>query len=292
MYNFSEEEIQKTLEYWTPERKQNAIPITLPKYQLEDEGNKKTNIDDNDQFIIQSNTSNMIPPLNAIGTPFPADETQFPYHVAGRFFLTITLENGTFQDSVGSAQFVGHCSIILTAAHCVRNSVNGQYYSNFLFSRGYENGNGDDFGITRVATLDDYVGSTGQTRRSFDYAFAFTDRAFNDWIGIQANNPHNSFRAIGYPLNYGAGEKLYAVDGTKGTVEGNTAVMIGNPYKNGGSSGGAWIANFSTERDGLKNIVVGLNSGSIVDSNDKMISPIFAQKTFDLFNQVMNRERC
>ncbi|WP_342422336.1 hypothetical protein [Paenibacillus sp. FSL E2-0178] len=294
MLNFSDVEVQKTVEYWTPERKQNAVPLTPPKYKFNeiDDKSVRNYLDEAAQIIIPSNTSNANPTTIIYGTPFKADVTQFPYHVGGKFFLTKVKTDGTTEDRVGSAQFVGHCSILLTAAHCVRDSVTGNYYTNLLFSRGYNDGNNDDFPISRVSTLDKYVGSTESARRSYDYAFAFTNRPFNDWIGLQVGNPHNAFRAIGYPSNYEKGEKMYAVDGTKGTVQDNVVEMIGNPFAPG-ASGGAWIAKFSTERDGLMNLAVGLNGGYALDGSEKWYSPLFLNReTIDLFYQVMNRERC
>ncbi|WJM05864.1 hypothetical protein [Paenibacillus sp. PK1-4R] len=291
MISLSEEEYVKVLAYWTPERKLKAIPISPPAYNSSDFQVEDKNRENDDCSIIPSNNSNMNFNLQMLGTAFPADVAQFPYHVGGKFFFTATLPDGTKEDRTGSAQFVGHCSIILTAGHCVRNSEDGQYYTNLLFSRGYDNASGDDYSITRVETPDNFVGSTGTRRRSFDYAFAFTHKPFNDWIGLQINNPSNSFRSIGYPFNYEEGKKMYAVDGTKGDVRGNVVEMKGNPF-GPGASGGAWIANYSTERNGLSNLVVGLNGGYALDGSDNWYSPLFVRETIDLFNKIQNNARC
>ncbi|OMD67616.1 trypsin-like serine peptidase [Paenibacillus odorifer] len=269
IFEISIAKAQEALSYWTPERKANAIPITPP-----------------DQPKID-HTNNLI----TIGVPFEPNISELPYLCAGKLFFKQHHDDGRTTDYSGSAQFVGHCNIILTAAHCVRNSESGDYYTDFVFSRAHtKDSPGQDFSLLRVGTHDEFVGSSGNKRRSLDYAFGFTDQSFDHWLGLQVGNPYNEFQSIGYPENYGDNETLFAVNGSKGTVTENVVEMVGNPFKHG-DSGGAWIVKINKDGGFGNNVVVGLNGGS--DDSSNKYSPLFTNyETFDLFNRIQDGARC
>ncbi|WP_405168501.1 trypsin-like serine peptidase [Paenibacillus sp. FSL H3-0286] len=289
--DLSKEDEHKTLEYWTPERRAKAQPIQPPLVKEVSKHESQIMFKDHENIIIPGKGPKEAQSKTFFGEPFEPNVNEHPYHCGGKLFFKEVRDDGTTQDYVGSAQFVGHCSVILTAAHCVRNSENGKYYTDFVFSRGHIEGKqGEDFTFLRVGTHDKFVGSSGNYRRSLDYAFAFTNKPFDFWLGLQAGNPHNEFQSIGYPENYGENKKMFAVNGQKGVVKDNVVEMIGNPFKHG-DSGGAWIVKINKDGGGLNNLAVGLNGGS--DDKKNKYSPFFYHvDTMDLFYRIMDRQTC
>ncbi|MFB4338041.1 trypsin-like serine peptidase [Bacillus sp. BR_16] len=280
---YNTKELQFVLDYWTDERKAKAEPVLPPKISYE-KVNNLTN--KNDYMIIpQSNSDNS---SSIISEPYEVDVNERPYFCGGKFFFTIG-EGDDAQDKFGSAQFVGHSQVLLTAAHCVRDNVTGDYYKNFLFSRGYKETNGEtegqDFAIERVLTPEEWV--SDPINIAFDYAFCWTTTPYSDWMGMQIGISQTEIHAIGYPGNYIDGKIMYGVDGTKGEIINNIVRMKGNPMRHG-NSGGAWIGNLSNERRWDTNLAIGLYSSTPSDNEKDQLSPLFNQDTIDLFNTIIN----
>lgn len=281
------EDAQETLEYWTPAKKAKAVPISMaieknPYKKMEE--NISHNISDemlnNDNLKLKNETA------------FEVDVNQHPYDCGGKLFIVYYTEDGQPMDLVGSAQFVGHCQIVLTAAHCVRDWRTGKYFEKILFTRGYIRGEleqeaGQDFTFTRVGTPDKFVSDQW---RGFDYAFALTNEPYNWYLGLQAGIPYNELQAIGYPSNFDKGRKMFAVNGIKGRVSSNLNIveMKENVFSPG-ASGGAWLANYN---EGVNNIAVGVNS-TVNEKENYWTSPLFRNRDiFDLFYQIQQDVRC
>ncbi|ALC85261.1 hypothetical protein AM499_05095 [Bacillus sp. FJAT-22090] len=273
---YDSKEAQSILDYWTPERKAKATPTPT--------------LDQDIKTITEDHN---------LEDPFEVDINQYPYKCGGIIFYTKVTADGT-EDFYGSAQFVAHCQMILTVAHCIIDSTTGEEYTNFLFTRGYrkeeEVVEGQDFVIDQVGTPEEFVGSEGHVRRSFDFAFCRTTEPFTDWMPLQIGIPYTNLQSIGYPGNFQDGERMVAVNGTRGEIfsDLNLVQMKNNPFREG-ASGGAWIYNPSNELGNDKNIVVGLNAGG--ESGPIIQSPLFRQETIDLFNEVLdatweNPRRC
>ncbi len=280
------EESQRILEYWTPERKATAKPFSPLKITSE-------NLNEPTNFISAE-----------IGKPFEADVKRLPFYKAGKFFFT--KDN---KDIWGSAQFVGHCQIVLTAAHCVRDIKTGELYKNLLFSLGYIDGEkSKDYVFDNIGTPDEYVGRDPNDINKVDFDYAFcrtTERSESGQMVLQIGMPYPPFQriwSIGYPeeKDYGEGKRMYAVEGARGDIRGGRVAMGFNPFYEGGSSGGAWIVNLTNGGTGSRfdNIVVGINSAASENRDHMaMYSPYFNQNTLSLFNEVLdatieNPRRC
>ncbi|MCS0824678.1 serine protease [Cytobacillus firmus] len=288
-HSYKSVEFQHLLDYWTSERLANAQPVPLPRLTQHDL--EKFNYNDSQcppiaQVITipssdqESNTT--------LGTPFEVDVSMVPYKCAGAIFFTT--EEG--KDYYGTAQIVGHCRIVLTAAHNVRNPETGQYYKNFIFYPRYkwENQSHEIVGFETFKTHPEWIGHN----RAFDYAFGRTLESEPEYpihftlaIGHQTWQLHG----IGYPENYGDGKVMYGVDGQFGGRPNGLLGMKGNPMKDG-SSGGAWIRPKNvTDRDKDTFLVVGIHITSSINEEDLAVSPLFDQKTIDLFNDVLDVSR-
>ncbi|MEH6867937.1 trypsin-like serine peptidase [Priestia megaterium] len=259
LITINDSELQKIKEYWTPERMKNAKPFPMSK-------------------------NNVEIPNETMETPFPVDVSKRPYYVIGKIFAT----NEAGHDLAGTAQFVGHCHMIMTAAHCLTDD-NGKPYKNIHFVRAYGSSNQQACSITEWKTAPNWDGGGSTASSANDYAFCYTPDRAPDFIGFQIGTPDRTdLQAIGYPINYGNAQIMYAVNGTIFIEPEYPGIykMKGNPMSHG-CSGGGWIKDVSSEQHGLKNLVVGLNV-LLGDDPNIMVSPLFNQETINLFNDVLN----
>lgn len=275
---YNNDKIKQIEEYWTLERLQNAAPILPPSTTPE----KQTNIDENEKQILP------IPPnkpnkegkeMELLGTPFPVDITKYPYECFGKIYFTDT--EGV--DRYGTAEFAGNGNILLTAAHCLRDSNSGKFFKNFLFIRAYKNGAGQRFAIDYVGTFNGWIGGN----RAYDYGFCHTVLSYPYWLGVQEPTSYQYLQAVGYPENFGSGEVLYAANGKKGRINSGTLQMLGNPMRHG-NSGGAWIG--CTREGEVSDYAVGINSFHYDSETDNEYSPLFIQGNINrLFQCVLNK---
>lgn len=266
---FDKEEVQQTLDYWTPERIAQAEPTQL-------------------ELIKDVNDINNLPNQNIIpnksNEPTPVDVSIWPFKLGGQLHYT-DVNDGKSKSC--TAQIVGHFNVLLTAAHCVRDSASGAYHTNFEFHKGYREGEAEEIiPIQAVITHEEWIGHN----RAYDYAFCYTTIKMEDYLRFQIGMPVQDVYAIGYPKVYGNGEIMHMVEG-KTWVDSRegTVAMLGNAMEGGGASGGAWFYNFSTTERRNTNIIVGINSFIREYSNGSkvMFSPFFDQRVFNLFNKLI-----
>ncbi|MEC3664983.1 trypsin-like serine peptidase [Bacillus subtilis] len=296
MYEISE--TKRILDYWTPERIANANPIQPPNISKKNLMNQKNISNTEPNTIIPPSTFNNL--LISDGEPYEVNAGEAPYESGGKIFFTVG-EGDKAQDKYGSAQFVGHCQMVLTAAHCVRDNETGNYYNNLCFIKGFKLAEdktveGKKFVIEQAMTTDKYV---GKFDIAYDYAFCRTKDSSPTWFGLQTGIPHEKLHAIGYPSNFGEGKVMQGVDGTKSTINNGVVRMKNNPMRHG-NSGGAWIANLCKDgcQGSSQNLVVGLNSAH--DDETAELGPFFAprgshENIFDLFYTMLhiaNNPRC
>jgi hypothetical protein len=258
--NYSNKETVETVrKYWTEKRMREAKPLPLPSVS-EDElkqiiKNSKLVEKHPPKIISESNASakNNRKGLEP-GVPVNADVSERPFWNAGKLYFTAP--DG---DHYCSAQFIGKSKLLLSAAHCVRDGTTAEWYKNFMFRQAYENGDSDkDFDIVYEAAYAAWATTSGGDH-SLDYSFLVTNKESTaGWMGVETDIPYTSLVAIGYPSNYGNGKYLQQVLGEKGTVSGGIVQMKNNPMRSG-NSGGAWIAELTTDQ-ASGNIAVGLNS--------------------------------
>lgn len=216
-----------------------------------------------------------------LGQPVPADVAVWPYSAGGRLFYT--KPQG---DYWCSAELAGSNRALLTAAHCVRSSKTGDWYSRFLFVRAYEQAGdryrGQPMRLKSVCTWNGFLGEWSPNL-ALDYSFFATQASSaGDWVPLATTVPFELWTAIGYPDNYGDGSVMYSVNGAKGAAQkGGVVEMLGNPMESG-ASGGAWI--HLPQGPQGQAFVVGLNSA--YGENETMFSPRFDAKTEYLLRHV------
>ena len=197
--------------------------------------------------------------------------TAYPYRAAGNLYFNI-----------GTSTFICSASlikpgIVVTAAHCVANYGQRQFYSNWHFTPGYRNGSAP-FGVWTARTayiLSSYYNGTDNCAV---YGVVCPDDVavivlngvpgkssgwFGYWYGGGfTSNGLAQITQLGYPA--GLDNALYmerndSYSYVNASFSNNN--IIGSKM-NGGSSGGPWIENF-----GLPSVLTGETNGSFPATN-------------------------
>ena len=230
------------------------------------------------------------------------DNTQFyyPFRAAGRLFFNIPGESAWCTAGLIKP------AVIVTAAHCVANFGQQQFYSGWTFVPDYKNGNAPygTYTAAQATVLTSYYTGTDPCAQSGvicqdDIAVIRLHKLNNQfpgnvvgwfgygWNGYSFNsNSQALITQLGYTENFVDGVE-YALDGgnlqertdsqgqTMSSLSNNT--LIGSLQSNG-SSGGPWVVNlgdppvltninFGTAAD--HNIIVGVTSWGYTDPSVK-----------------------
>jgi V8-like Glu-specific endopeptidase len=194
------------------------------------------------------------------------DRRTIPLKYSGKLFFKEPSGKGSYC----SAQFISS-RIILTAAHCVRSNETGAWYGNFRFALQYERGNYvKQYSIACTVTKSGWVNgkASGYANRRYDYALLVTNEdSISGYFG-SASSWRGNYRdavKLGYPSEIEGGKviqlesgPLYFPPDRPGTV----AIRHSNPRSGGGSSGGAFVANFSYAGGPRTNLVVSVTAST------------------------------
>jgi hypothetical protein len=218
------------------------------------------------------------------------DPNSIPLRWAGKFFFSKS--DG---DYICSAQFITP-NIILTAAHCMRDDTTGQWYKDFVFALQYQRGQ-----TTQQVTPKCYgmwnkwvhKDEDDETHWHFDYAMILTEDASKTGnLGWHFNYDPSQYPTavkIGYPADILDGEVVQMDGGPLTAPEARPGLVMlqhGNPKNAGGSSGGAWIGNFSPALGAGKNTVISVTSHHVGDETRVSYGPEFDQDFKGLLDYV------
>jgi hypothetical protein len=217
------------------------------------------------------------------------DPNSIPLRWAGKFFFSKS--DG---DYICSAQFIAP-HVILTAAHCMRDDTNGQWYKDFVFSLQYQRGQ-----YTQQLTPKCYAmwnqwvhgaSDDDETYWHYDYAMILTEESSKTGsFGWTYNYDPSQFPTavkVGYPADILDGEVVQMDGGPLKAPETRPGLVMlqhGNPKNAGGSSGGAWVGDFSAGLDG--NRVISVTSHHIGDETTISYGPQFDQDFKTLLDNV------
>ncbi len=244
---------QRIVDYWTPQRMQNALPVGTPKREAARTNAKK-------------------PRTAASAVP----ETPQPRF--GKVFFTL---GGVNYVCSGTATNSSNGDVVTTAGHCV-NEGPGAFATNFAFVPAYNNGSAP-YGTWTAETLYTTSGWANSGDFNVDAAFAVMNEngsgqsltqvvggypiAFNLSRGL-------SYTAYGYPAaSPFNGETMWSCSGTvvQDTYGGSQDQGLSCDMT-GGSSGGGWITGGSLNSvtsfgyNGVPNILWGPYFGSTIQS--------------------------
>ncbi len=209
-----------------------------------------------------------------------ADVSVFPFCCGGKLLFT---KNG--KSYYGTAQFVGDQCIILTAAHCVRSSDDGEWACNFAFYQGYKEGKAAQ--VITIKSVSIRTEWTPPVKYAYDYAFLIAESdSKSGYLECETMLQTDKVTAFGYPATIEGGNIMQKVTSE---VVNNTGIdgvvaMLNTPFT-GGSSGGAWLKQSANDYK-----VVGLNSFLISGCNNVMFGPFMDDKFNMLLNYVKNEK--
>jgi V8-like Glu-specific endopeptidase len=232
---------------------------------------------DAEQALPEPDASTVIEPYlpegepTPTGTPYKPNLNNLPYKLGGK--LIMTFAGGR---SSCTATFVGATDVLLTAAHCIYNRTNSEWVRDVAFFRAYDNGGGQLFDWSCVGK---FQGWESNNPYPWDYAFIKLRSRGPGALGIKGGIPYTTFESIGYPVNYGNNQYMYAAVGNRGSISNKVVQMLGNPMTFG-ASGGSWI--------GEGRYAIGTNSHIYTNAPGNMYGPLFDANVIKLFNYVNN----
>jgi V8-like Glu-specific endopeptidase len=199
------------------------------------------------------------------------DNAVYPYRAAGKLFFKI----GT-SSYICSASLIKP-GIVVTAAHCVANYGQRQFYSSWQFVPGYRNG-AAPFGTWTAKTAYVLTAYYNGTDNCAVYGVVCPDDVAlivlngtpgnnAGWFGYWYGGGYTSgglfqITQLGYPAGLDNAAYMERTDsyGYRSSSNSNNTIIGSN--MNGGSSGGPWLENF-----GLPSVLTGETNGSFTPQN-------------------------
>ena len=226
-------------------------------------------------------------------------DLHYPFSAAGKLFFNI----GT-QTIVCSASLVAR-GLVVTAAHCVANFGQNQFYTNWQFVPAYNNGVAP-YGVATAKTatvLPSYLDGTDPcaqagvicqddvaiiTLNPIDSAGTYIG-ALTGWLGFAADGYGytgglTQVAQLGYPVALDSGSLMERTD-SQGYIDGNLVnnTIIGS-LMTGGSSGGPWVLNLGLQpslagtafgQAAVHNLVTGVTSWGFESPDDRQGASLF-----------------
>jgi V8-like Glu-specific endopeptidase len=191
----------------------------------------------------------------------------YPYRTVGKLYIT----GGGYC----SASVISPNNIIVTAAHCVYDTVANEWLPGWTFVPADRNGAAPygEFPWASATVLNAWINAAGAVRR---YDVAVINLGNNEagrpvtyytgWLGRSWNYDYvQHLHAIGYPSNLQGG--LYTHICAAETFRGGTDVLGMGCNMTFGSSGGPWIRVYAPYRSGALNYVNSVVSGGTPGTN-------------------------
>ena len=190
-----------------------------------------------------------------------------------------------------SGQFIAP-KVLLTAAHCVRDSDTGAWYDGFIFALEYRNGKyASAYEYDCVATKQGWV-QPGFEKYQYDYAMILTQKASSTgYFGTQWNwaGAYKEATRIGYAAGQSKGEAIHLTRGSVKLMDGIVAVKHGDKSDQAGISGAAWIGDYTEkELNDKGNYVISVDSFDYAEEPGVNYGPYFTDAFKDLLDYVEN----
>jgi len=288
-HTYSEQEMQETLAFWTPERMRAAVALEASSQHSQLAPQTQQTIrplgSSHPSGSAASNSS--FSPAVSPAQPIPRSLYPTQFRTVGKIFTT--LAGGTDVGS-GVALISKNRSVVDTAGHVFYDLGKRIWVQKVMFCPQYNNGNCPaGKWVAHVASVDSAWQSNGNFGQDFgDMAvFPMNKGVLDNVIGGSAYQYNGSQftneLAAGYPENLN-GEVMYACSGTGVADPAKNPRLAGIPCNmGGGSSGGPW---FSHDAKGH----VFVNGHTSAAAEGLLFAPYYNSEWFAVFNAVQNTQ--
>lgn len=287
----------RVIEYWTPERMANAIPVETPAAPNTDTEAPES-IDPD--YTSEADEEVVVEPTEATDShlyPSPAAPppvTNFTATNGKVFYQNAT--NGRNYVCSGSAINSGSKRLVSTAGHCVHGGPGGIWHQNWIFVPAYFQGSQPygAFSANTLRTFTDWI-NYGESGRGFnsDVAFVTTYSNASGSRVVNAVGCHGLWSGdsrafdvslFGYPANLNDGQRMRACWGTSGSrwIGHYHFSSISGCDFGGGASGGPWLYQYSNNT-GLGYLRT-VNSVGPRGSTAYIAGPYFDSRVVNLYN--------
>lgn len=296
-------------DYWTPERIANATERTVPESALAQAAEETAAFDGRDLSEVADVSATRSRMITHPANPSVETEALWPMPkekwATGKLFITDKDGN----DAHCTASVVNSSSkrVIVTASHCIYDSVTKSYFRNITFMGGFKRipRRNLTFVVDKYATTPEWR-RHGKTAKGYwyDYSFASTHNnrkghkvvdvlgAHGFGVGLSARNTHEVVLPA-YPSNLQGGRVQRQCGETKTTGAwlddgpGTKKYPIVRLYDcdfGKGASGGPWL--YAFREDTGHGYVVGVTSNVDVETGKHVSSALFRKDAIRHFNRV------
>jgi len=262
-------------EFWTEQRLQQAQPMPLPVVDPSALGSARPAEPKSE--ALRSGAAKV---LRGSDSGVSGDVSEQPLDRAGKLYFSKA--DG---DYVCSAQFIAP-GILVTAAHCVRDSKTGQWATRVIYKSQYFRGKGKEYSTECLGSHKGWV-SGDSSRWTWDYAMiklrGGTDEGHLGWqIGWWGQ--HSTATKIGYPSDIEDGKVIQVEVGRLFKTADPKIIGLdhGNALNKGGSSGGAWVGRYDPRGSPRSNYIITVNSFGYPDQPGISFGPYWDSKMEDL----------
>lgn len=255
---------------WTRAQLREAKPLPLPM--IEGAPPRRPGADNKPQRSGQK-------PMKALESRGQGGGAGTPLKWAGKIFFRKAGES-----YVCSGQFIDE-RVVLTAAHCVQDTNSRKYVSDLVFELQYRNGKSLSRHRAKcIATYGGWTMGLGVPGRyQWDFAMFLVDKPSpTGSFGYHPNwrSDYTGDMLVGYPGDIAGGKRVTVVQGKLDAAPYGSDVAVtsskhGERRFLGGSSGGAWVARYTTKK-GSGNYIIGVNSHYYESDPTTMYSPYFS----------------
>jgi hypothetical protein len=199
-----------------------------------------------------------------------------------------------------TAQFISP-KVILTAAHCIQSTASGEFYdiSRMFFLLQYQNGEYSKlYRPVCLSRFDGFMPSAGSLldpleRYQWDYAMILLDGEnqtghFN--LEVEWRGKYEKAMMTGYPAEVLDGEIIQIAAGPLGTTTDLQNIVSldhkDHPNMTRGTSGGAYVANFSRNEGAGWNLAISVSSFFRTAHPEISYGPYFTSAAKQLFEYV------
>ena len=286
----------RVIEYWTPERMAEAIPVETPvgpDTQTVEPGEVEWSASQ------ETHETVVAEPAEATDThkyamPKTTPVTNFTKTNGKVFYRNAT--NGLNYVYSGSSINSGSKRLVSTAGHCVHGGPGGTWHQNWVFVPAYFDGSRPygTFSAKTLRTFTDWI-NYGESGRGFnsDVAFVTTYANASGSRVVNAVGGHGLWNGgsrtfdvsvFGYPANLNNGQRMWACWGTSGSrwIGAYHFSSISGCDFGGGASGGPWLYQYSNN-SGLGYLRT-VNSFGPRGSTAYIAGPYFDSRVVDLYN--------